>query len=162
MNKLVSMFTVVFSFLLLVNCAWCQDPVITEPTPTVVEDPVGFYDKFKEIVDKLSPQVEEIYNFADGDWITGTSIAVANVKSKGIPLVSWRSGYGVNKTAYAGFKLDIPGLVDRYIPENWEVVHFTAKNLGKYAAIGFVGGRNFDDHEWIYGPSIGLEVKNVF
>ena len=129
----------------------------------ILDDPKTAVDKFKQVIDVLNPHVSAYYNFADDDWSDAYTVALYTVKSKEHKLVDLRAGYaglapGFGNTALLGFQVDVQQWIHRYLPE--KVARNKAVELiGKYAKVGFYGGRNFTDHEWSYGPTFGAEIK---
>ena len=113
---------------------------------SVVNDPTGAFEKFKAIVNTTKPQGGYLYNLADGDFVVVTSVALYDM-DKG----SLRIGYGVDDTAVLGLEANL----GKVIPSTWPIVPVAAK----YIKAGFYGGRDFSGSEWIYGPSISIEVK---
>lgn len=156
------------------SCSGYAQPVEVElvgPEP-VVNDPSGAYDTVKRVVSVLSPQVEELFDFRDGEWRHGFSAALWTFTSNEIGLGSLRAGYAFgdtdedeHNTVYGGLKLDLPGLATRYLPETLKspfstgLLHTASSLLGKYGAVGFFFGRDFSQEENVVGVTLGGAIQ---
>lgn len=145
--------------------AWAEEPVANNPS--------GSYTVFKRVVDTLDPQVEEIYDLRSKEWRHGVSAAVYRFSSNEVYLASARVGYAFdqdptsdsNDTIYGGVKLDVPGIVTRLTPaavETWvsdySLLNTVTSLLGKYGAVGIIGGRDLSQAKNVYGFSVGGRV----
>lgn len=129
----------------------------------ILDDPKSALDKFKAVVDTLDPSASAFYNMADDDWSDSYTISLITLKTKGFKPLTLRAGYagfapGFGNTALLGFQVDLKELTGRILPQKINLIK-AVDSIGKYAKIGFYGGRNFTDHEFSYGPSFGAEIK---
>jgi len=153
---------------LCVGLAACN--AVAEETPAVLNDPPGVYQKVKAVVDALNPGYDTIYNLWDandkgGEWSHGVSASLFTITSEEIPLASIRLGYFVDHKIASGVKLDLPGLTRRYVPQTVKGIATTGylealwKVVGKFSAVGFYGGYDFDASNPITAVSLGAHVS---
>lgn len=139
--------------------AYAEEPFFgTERATAILNAPGVAVEVGKKAVNIIEPQPEALYNVLDGTWQYGTSFALYGLKSKGYYLASARLGYATDQTVYVGLKADVEALTQRYMPDI-PVAGEAVKWLGKYAALGIYGGRNWDDNEWGLGVTAGGTVR---
>ena len=122
--------------------------VVFANEPAVLNDPKNALEDSKETVSAIQPSADLIYNTADGDWYPGASIRLYTadgLKDSRLNGLDIRLGLFETKGVYSTLSLDL--------------ARITGKDILKYINLGFAGGRNFDDHEWIYGPVFGLKAE---
>lgn len=131
----------------------------------VLNDPPASTALLKEVINKLSPSYETVWDVYNGGFSQGVSGALYTFESRAIPLASARVGVATGERLYAGVSLDLPGISRRYLPQKaralaavspldtvWSVV-------GKYARVGVVGGYSWDEDDPVIGLTAGAAVS---
>ena len=144
---------------------YAQDETVSNPIASApADDPAGFFQKVSGVVDSLSPSVDELWNFRDGESFSGVSAALYTIKSKEIPLGDIRMGYAAPQGLYGGSSVDVLGIADRFLPSpmaalrNTPLIGSVMNMAGKYGRVSLVGGYDFDDREPIVGIGVGARV----
>ena len=139
--------------------------VFAEPGEAVLNDPPGFAVTAKDIINRLNPSYETLYNFRDGTFSQGVSASVWNVTSREIPIASVRAGFATDEALYGGVSLDLPGLAKRYIPASVKGIATVGPLdtlwavAGKYARVGVIGGYSWGDEQAVVGMTFGAALS---
>ena len=153
------------AFVVSVPLCWglytCQvaadDPVI----PAVLNNPAETVSVVKQIINRIQPSYETVWDVNNGDFYQGVSGSLYNFTSKEIPIASLRLGASTGMAIYGGVSLDLPGLTKRLVPS---VVASTVSTspmvtiwsfIGKYGRVGFVGGYSWDHDDPVVGVTAG-------
>lgn len=149
---------VMLSGLLMIgNQAWADE---TAPG-AVLNEPSHAVTVAKDLINRLDPSYETVWNLARGKFQQGVSGSLYNFKSNGIHLASARLGYATGETLYGGVGLDVPGLTTRFVPPVVKGVATTTPLnlvwglLGRHARISLVGGYDWNEREPAYGLTAG-------
>ena len=140
--------------------------VFAEAAPAVVNDAPATVTKVQAVVNALGPGFDELYNFTDGEWREGVSASLFNIKSRKLHLASIRLGYShQDELVYNSLRLDLPGLSQRFIPDQIKGVATTGylktlwAGVGKYGSVGPFVGYGFDDDAVAWGLTLGGQVS---
>ena len=121
--------------------------------------------KFKAVVNTLSPGFDTLYNVRDGDWEEGVSASLWNFTSDEYLLASLRAGYGQQELVYTSLRADLPGISKRFVPATVQGIATKGyldvlwNAVGKYGSVGPFVGYAFDDDAVAWGVTLGGQVS---
>ena len=135
-----------------------------EPAP-ILNDPAGSVSLVKEVIAKLDPTYETVWDIYNGEFAQGISGALYTVKSRTLEIASLRLGASTGMALYSGVSFDLPGIAQRLKPDAvknlatagplglvWDVI-------GRYGRLGVVGGYSWDHHDPVIGITAGAAVS---
>ena len=152
-----------------VSCAmpaWATPP-IDEPVdlpPAVLNDPTQTVSIVKEVINKIQPSYETVWDVYNGDFYQGVSGSLYTFTSRDIPIASLRLGASTGMSIYGGVSLDVPGITKRLVPGMIEEkatlspLDTVWSFVGKYARVGVVGGYSWDHEDPVLGVTAGAAV----
>ena len=131
----------------------------------VLNDPPQAVSLVQQVLAKLDPSYETVWDVYNGDFYQGISGALYMFEANNIHLGSLRLGASTGMAIYSGASLDVPGLTKWLLPD----VVTTAVSptpldtvwsvIGKYARVGVVGGYSWDHHDPVLGITAGAAVS---
>lgn len=147
-------------------CLWIAGgtPICAAQDPAVLNEPAESVNLIKQVIDRLQPSYETVWDVYNGDFYQGVSGALYTFASREIPIASLRLGASTGMAIYSGVGLDLPGIAQRVLPA---VVKTPASLtpldtvwsvLGKYARVGLVGGYSWDHHDPVIGVTAGAAL----
>lgn len=131
-------------FLLAIGLVLCMAGVSSA-------DPMGFYDKTKELVDKMEPRGGAFYSIKAHEWMGYTAAKVFSKEFKGYSADA-TIGYAVDHTLLLGAETDILAtfatITGAALQIPWLEFH-----------AGYNVGFSFEDDHVAHGPSLNASVK---
>ena len=146
------------------RAAWAEDSVLA-PDPAVLNEPVESVNLVKEIINRINPSYETVWDVYNGEFSQGISGSLYNFTSRTIPIASVRLGASTGMAIYSGVSLDLPGLSRRFIPQTVQTAAETSPLdtiwgfVGKYARVGLVAGYSWDQHDPVIGITAGAALS---
>ena len=141
--------------------AFCDESAV----PAVLNDPTQSVSLAKDIINRLNPSYETVWDVYNGEFAQGVSAALYNFTSQEIPIASLRIGASTGMALYSGVSLDLPGIGKRFVPSAiagpattgpldtvWSVI-------GKYARVGVVAGYSWDQQDPMLGVTVGAALQ---
>ena len=142
--------------LLNVGCiAWADEP------PPVINDPVGFWEKAKQIIDRTEPRAGAFLNLENQEWSATTAAKVFSGEIKGYALEGI-AGYGINGLVYASLETDVLNAISKFTGWTLEIPWLSV-NIGP--GIGYTFDAQGDEpgmregSNFAYGFSLNASAK---
>ena len=138
MKKLIA--GVLLSVAMLGGAAFADEPAI-------VNDPPNAWDNFKRAINVVEPSGDVLYSSLDGDFKYGSSIRLYTLERFNVPVVNdmdVRLGWLADQGSYLTLALAL----DRV----------TGNPALRYVSVGLSGGRDFQDDEWLLGPTFSAKL----
>lgn len=130
-----------------------------EETPAVLNAPREAATEAKDVVNRVAPTAEAIYNIGQDRWDVGLSASLYNVTSSDVHLGRVKSGYLSSNTPYVGLDVDVPGVLTRYVAGWAPSLDGALQTVAKYSAVGVIVGYDVEGDEVAYGPSFGATLR---
>ena len=143
---------------------WADETVPTALLElAVLNDPVQTVDLAKEIINKINPSYETVWDVYNGGFSQGISGNLYTFTSHQVPIISVRLGASTGMALYSGLSLDLPGL-SKILPASLrgaispEPLDTLWSFVGKYARVGIVGGYSWDESDPLIGITAGAAL----
>ena len=120
----------------LLSCAG----VVRADEPAIVNEPANAWENFRKVLETAEPSGDALFDISNGEFRVGSSIRLYTFERVHVPVVNdldLRLGWMETQGLYGTLSLAL----DRV----------TGKEVLKHVHVGWYGGRQFNEEDWMTG-----------